>query len=331
MFTDNIVYLNSSVLPTDIPITDCGWGINRGVDGNTVIVEWKESSKTVNVYTTYTLRGFDANGNLVPANDVTTTAMDAEVTETLFNNELSRIETKFGYAASQRGDLSTLTTTAKTSLVDAINEIKTLSNGGGGGGTDSGAFETSLASSTGDTLVGTSAYTSGAITVAAGTVDSALTAIVGLVETNATGIVGVQGNLDAAVSTLNSTISADMTTVQGLITTEQNRAIAEETIIATAAAAAQTTANTVGTHLDAVVASINSNMAIYDGIASTVHTFVHNLNSAYLTVTVWTLEDTGWSNSIVATTIVDANTLQVELTSAYAVRMIVERLANVSY
>ena len=84
------------------------------------------------------------------------------------------------------------------------------------------------------------------------------------------------------------------------------------------------------TTIDAVVNSINDRLVIYEGIAALEHIFIHNLDSEFFKFNVWVEETIGWQNSIVPITVVDNNTVKVELSQPKPVRIILENINDVS-
>ena len=82
--------------------------------------------------------------------------------------------------------------------------------------------------------------------------------------------------------------------------------------------------------IDNVVNAINDRVVIYEGVLSLEHIFIHNLNSEFFKFNVWVQESVGWQNSIVPITIVDNNTVKVELSIAKPVRIILENINNIS-
>ena len=83
-------------------------------------------------------------------------------------------------------------------------------------------------------------------------------------------------------------------------------------------------------NLDRVVQNINDNTVIYEGIQALTHIFTHNMQTEFFKYSVWVEEEAGWQNSIVPITIVDINTVKVELSQAKSVRIILENLNDVS-
>jgi len=82
--------------------------------------------------------------------------------------------------------------------------------------------------------------------------------------------------------------------------------------------------------LDNTINNINNNKSIYEGIASKLHIFNHNMDSEYLNINVWVYEEIGWQNSIVPITILDNNSVQVQLSIAKPIRIIIENINNIS-
>ncbi len=83
-------------------------------------------------------------------------------------------------------------------------------------------------------------------------------------------------------------------------------------------------------NLDRVIQNINDNTVIYEGVPSLSHIFVHNLDSEFFKFDVWVEEIIGWQNSIVPITIVDNNTVRVDLTEEKSVRIILSDINNIT-
>jgi len=83
-------------------------------------------------------------------------------------------------------------------------------------------------------------------------------------------------------------------------------------------------------NLDRVVQNINDGTVIYEGVPSLVHEFIHNLDTEFFKFDIWVEEDIGWQNSIVPITIIDNNTVRVNLTEERSVRIILSDINNIS-
>ena len=82
--------------------------------------------------------------------------------------------------------------------------------------------------------------------------------------------------------------------------------------------------------LTRTINNINDMIVAYDGALASTHIFTHNLDTEFLKCTVWVNEDQGWQNSIVPITIIDPNTIRVEVSYPKEVRIIVQNINDIS-
>ena len=84
------------------------------------------------------------------------------------------------------------------------------------------------------------------------------------------------------------------------------------------------------TSIDNVINNINDSTVLYEGSANLNHIFVHNMNTEFFKYDIWILEDVGWQNSIVPITIIDENTVKVELSQPKSCRIILQNIKNIT-
>ena len=82
--------------------------------------------------------------------------------------------------------------------------------------------------------------------------------------------------------------------------------------------------------IDNVINNINDSTVLYEGSANLNHIFVHNMNTEFFKYDIWILEDVGWQNSIVPITIIDENTVKVELSQPKSCRIILQNIKNIT-
>jgi hypothetical protein len=85
-----------------------------------------------------------------------------------------------------------------------------------------------------------------------------------------------------------------------------------------------------GVEIDNIVNNINDSIVFYEGSENTEHVFVHDLNTDIFKYDIWVLEEAGWQNSIVPITIIDLNTVKVELTALKSCRIILQDIRDIS-
>ncbi len=149
-------------------------------------------------------------------------------------------------------------------------------------------------------------------------------------------LVGVD-NLQGAMDVLDSFSGGDsvdgrVTIIdgEGLETPDVTRIVFDEVVVTGVNEVTVQTGSVDENTVDAVVNSINDRLVIYEGVSSLEHIFVHTLDSEFFKFSIWVEETIGWQNSIVPITIVDNNTVKVELSQARPVRIILENINDVS-
>ena len=322
---DNIILLNRDVLPDATPVADAGLEVNRGIKGTLEFIIWDESAKqtvapSIVIATEANVElGIEIGDEVVTMSRVVLgvefDAFDTEVT--------SRLSTLEGQVNGKIGDLATLVTEDKSNLVGAINELHA----------DAVTDRSNLAASTGSTLVGYAgkAGVNSLLTVAAGTVAASLDAIVVAIDAEA------KATDDFIADLANTTAGKGSSLVgfagQGVVGTDKF-ALA---------------AGSVNASIGAITTAINEDrIAIEDAVASVAdlktainaqgykvvsasaltHTIVHGLNSTDIDVATWFKDGAVWVNHQAYTKIVDANTVELTLTTAAEVKVLVKKFED---
>ena len=322
---DNIILLNRDVLPDATPVADAGLEVNRGIKGTLEFIIWDESAKqtvapSVVIATEANVElGIEIGDEVItPSRVVLGVEFDA------FDTEVSsRLSTLEGQVNGKIGDLATLVTENKSNLVGAINELHA----------DAVADRGNLAASTGATLVGYAGKVgvNNLLTVAAGTVTASLDAIVVAIDAEAKAT-------DDFIADLAATAAGKGASLVGF---------AGQGVVGTDKFALGT--GSVNASLASIVTAINEDrIAIEDAVAATAdlktainaqsykvvsaskltHTIVHGLNSTDIDVATWFKDGAVWVNHQAYTKIVDANTVELTLTTAAEVKVLVKKFED---
>lgn len=322
---DNILLLNRDVLADATPVADAGLEVNRGIKGTLEFIIWDESAKqtvapSIVIATEANVElGIEIGDEVVTMSRVVLgvefDAFDTEVT--------SRLSTLEGQVNGKIGDLTTLATEDKSTIVVAINELHA----------DAVTDRSNLAASTGSTLVGYAgkAGVNSLLTVAAGTVAASLDAIVVAIDAEAKATDNFIADLAATGAGKGSSLVGFAG--QGVVGTDKF-ALA---------------AGSVNASIGSITTAINEDrIAIEDAVASVadlktainaqgykvvsasqlVHTIVHNLNSTDIDVATWFKDGAVWVNHQAYTKIVDANTVELTLTTAAEVKVLVKKFED---
>lgn len=322
---DNIILLNRDVLPDATPLADAGLEVNRGIKGTLEFIIWDESAKqtvapSIVIATEANVElGIEIGDEVVTMSRVVLgvefDAFDTEVT--------SRLSTLEGQVNGKIGDLATLVTEDKSNLVGAINELHA----------DAVTDRSNLAASTGSTLVGYAgkAGVNSLLTVAAGTVAASLDAIVVAIDAEAKAA-------DDFITDLADTTAGKGSSLVGF---------AGQGVVGTDKFALA--AGSVNASIGAITTAINEDrIAIEDAVASVAdlktainaqgykvvsasaltHTIVHGLNSTDIDVATWFKDGAVWVNHQAYTKIVDANTVELTLTTAAEVKVLVKKFED---
>lgn len=322
---DNIILLNRDVLPDATPVADAGLEVNRGIKGTLEFIIWDESAKqtvapSVVIATEANVElGIEIGDEVItPSRVVLGVEFDA------FDTEVSsRLSTLEGQVNGKIGDLATLVTEDKSNLVGAINELHA----------DAVTDRSNLAASTGSTLVGYAgkAGVNSLLTVAAGTVAASLDAIVVAIDAEAkatddfildlaataagkgSSLVGFAGQgvvgtdkFALAAGSVNASIGAITTAIN------EDRIAIEDAVTATAD----------------LKTAINAQSYKVVSASALTHTIVHGLNSTDIDVATWFKDGAVWVNHQAYTKIVDANTVELTLTTAAEVKVLVKKFED---
>ena len=322
---DNIILLNRDVLPDATPVADAGLEVNRGIKGTLEFIIWDESAKqTVAPSIVIATEANVELGIEIGDEVVTMSRVVLGVEFDAFDTEVSsRLSTLEGQVNGKIGDLATLVTEDKSNLVGAINELHA----------DAVTDRSNLAASTGSTLVGYAgkAGVNSLLTVAAGTVAASLDAIVVAIDAEA------KATDDFIADLANTTAGKGSSLVgfagQGVVGTDKF-ALA---------------AGSVNASIGSITTAVNEDrIAIEDAVASVAdlktainaqgykvvsasaltHTIVHGLNSTDIDVATWFKDGAVWVNHQAYTKIVDANTVELTLTTAAEVKVLVKKFED---
>ena len=381
LFEDNIVVLNSNADLNASPTMDAGWAVHRGNAGILNVVIWDESEKKLTAFNGTWLDVSEAQDGSDMQPQYDKVAFESEIID--LDTRLDILEEKMGNGMI--GDLTTLTTDNKSTIVAAINEVDNH--------VDAAQAELD-ATQTGAGLAADGTYTAKAdanYISSASSLKDADDKLDGQLKTT-------NDNLASEISTrtgLTDSLQAELDASQagaGLAADGSYAAKADANYIASAASLkdadnkldaalkahvdAQTTTGTVagtdgagtvgyfgatGTNskfnvaqgtvaaaLDSIVNGVDNNIDLVDRLiaalngktysatsaANTVHTITHNLGTEFIDVSYWVGETvngtTTWSNAIVSVTIVDTNTIVIELTEAKELRVMVEAVTTVA-
>lgn len=322
---DNIILLNRDVLPDATPVADAGLEVNRGIKGTLEFIIWDESAKqTVAPSITIATEANVELGIEIGDEVVTMSRVVLGVEFDAFDTEVSsRLSTLEGQVNGKIGDLATLVTEDKSNLVGAINELHA----------DAVTDRSNLAASTGSTLVGYAgkAGVNSLLTVAAGTVAASLDAIVVAIDAEAKAT-------DDFIADLADTTAGKGSSLVGF---------AGQGVVGTDKFALA--AGSVNASIGAITTAINEDrIAIEDAVASVAdlktainaqgykvvsasaltHTIVHGLNSTDIDVATWFKDGAVWVNHQAYTKIVDANTVELTLTTAAEVKVLVKKFED---
>jgi hypothetical protein len=138
---------------------------------------------------------------------------------------------------------------------------------------------------------------------------------------------GIVQNVKASDLRFKSVISNTINTAPGVGN------LAGVNNLADALAVVDTLSTGTGTdslEVERVINNINDNNVMYEGAVNVQHIFNHNLDTEFFQYNIWVLETAGWQNSIVPITIINENTVQVDLSPARACRIILQSIENIS-
>ena len=381
LFEDNIVVLNSNADVNTSPTLDAGFAVNRGNAGILNIVIWDESEKKVSAFNGTWLDVSEAQDGSDMQPQFDNVAFEADIIA--LDSRVDILEEKMGNGMI--GDLTTLTTDNKTTIVAAINEVDNHVDNAqaeldatqtGAGLAADGSYVAETASNylnasvslkdadkildgqlktTNDNLASevstrtslTDSLQSELNASQAGAGLAADGAYVVKADANYIGsastLKDADEKLDAALKshvdsqtstgTVAGTDGAGTVGYFGATGTNSKFNIAQGTVAAALDAIVGGVDNSIDL-VDRLVAAINGKTYSATSAANTVHTITHNLGTEFIDVSYWVGETvnsvTTWSNAIVSVTIVDVNTIVIELTEAKELRVMVEAVTTVA-
>ena len=312
---DNIILLNREVLADAEPVADAGLSVNRGIKGELDFVIWKESAKQLQapVVTVDSVTGDETVVQSRVILGVEFDAFDSEVTH--------RLEVLEGQVNGKIGDLTKLHTTAKDSLVNAINEVQD----------ELDTYKVDVANnSKGATLVGFKgkAGTNGLLIVAAGTVAASLESVIAFADSEAKATddyIALLAATDAGKGSSQIGFKG-----QGVVGTDKFALPAgsvEGSVAAIVTAVKEDRESIAATDKSIVNLKSAINAQSYRVVSSSAltHTIAHNLNSFDIDVAVWFKDGGVWVNHQAYTKQVDANTLEIQLTTAAELKVVVRK------
>ena len=322
---DNIILLNRDVLPDAEPTADAGLEINRGNKGTLQFVTWDESAKEV-VVPVITIAAEDDLENGITAGDeiVTQSRVVDGVEFDAYGIEVDgRLDTLEDQVNGKIGDLTTLATEDKSTIVASVNELHA----------DAVADREALAASTGSTLVGYKGIegVNGKLTVVAGTVEASIDAVAAFADAEAkatddyiadvaatdagkgASLVGFVGQGEVGTDKFAVPAGSVTGTLQSVVT-----AINED----------RTSIEALENANDALKTAINGQSYKTVSASALTHTIVHNLNSMDIDVSTWFKDGSVWVNHQAYTVIVDANTVELTLTTAAEVKVLVKKFED---
>ena len=322
---DNIILLNRDILPDATPVADAGLEVNRGILGTLQFVTWDESAKEVTVpVITIAKVADDENGVEIGDEIIVQSRVIDGVEFDGFKTEVdTRLDTLEDQVNGKIGDLATLATEDKSTIVASINELHS----------DAQADRDALAATTGSTLVGYAgkAGVNTLVTVAKGTVASAVDSLVVALDAemkasddfiadlgnNTAGkgasLVGFSGQGTVGTDLFALPAGSVTGSLQSIVT-----AINEDRAAIDAAEAATADLKT----------AINAQSYKVVSASALTHTIVHGLNSMDIDVATWFKDGTFWVNHQAYTKIVDANTVELTLTTAAEVKVLVKKFED---
>lgn len=314
---DNIILLNGELAPDAIPTMSAGWQVNRGIKGTLDAVLWEESIKAL-TGTTVTTDG-EGVETYVRSRVILGTEFDAFDTEV--DNRLGVLEDQVN---GKIGDLTTLVTEDKSTIVASINELHA----------DAVTDRSNLAATTGSTLVGFAgkAGANALLTVAGGTVSASLDSIVTFVDAEAKA-------MDDAIAAYAAQTSGNGSALVGYV----GYGVVEDAFYLPAGTVqASLSAITVAIQEDrsdiaalqtasaSLVSKINAQKYVVVSAAALTHTISHNLNSTDISVGVWFKDGADWVNHSASCKIVDANTIEFTLTTAAEIKVLVRKFDDIT-
>jgi len=299
---DNVVTLNSDLPADQTPTEDAGLEINRGTEGIMPFIKWDEANDVAVV-----ISGKDVDGNYVM--QPIATGGDAAALQ----SEVNTIETAVGINAD--GTYTSNTSTNYIASATSVNDSIVLLDSQAKTNADAIATEQARAEAAEGTLQSN-------IDNEVQRASDAELAIQGELDVTQTGAgLNEDGTYSANTSSNYLSTAVSLSDADNLLDAQvklNEDAIATEVARATSAEAA-------------VRSELNSTRFTFESTdASTSYTVTHGLNSEMIDVSAWVYDDveSKYFNDDVVISVVDANNIQIDLTSAAKVRVVV---SNISY
>ena len=381
LFEDNIIVLNSNADVNASPTMDAGWAVNRGNAGILNVVIWDESEKKLTAFTGTWLDVSEAQDGSDMQPQFDKVAFESEIIG--LDARIDILEEKMGNGMI--GDLTTLTTDNKSTIVAAINEVDVHVDNAQAE-LDATQVGAGLATDGSYVAKGDANYISAAVslkdadnkldgqlkttndnltteindrTTKTDSLQSELDATQAGAGLDADGNYVVKANanyinaattlkdadekLDAALKahvdaqsatgTVAGTDGAGTVGYFGANGTNSKFNVAQGTVASALNALVEGVDNNVDL-VDRLIAALNGKTYSATSAANTVHTITHNLGTEFIDVSYWVGETvngtTTWANAIVSVTIVDTNTIVIELTEAKELRVMVEAVTTVA-
>lgn len=322
---DNILELNA--LATGIPSMDAGLSVNRGDSGVLNFLIWDESGKEL-IAPRLKESAFGIAEGLV-ADDLEVRVIlgdEFDKQKTTVDAAIASLEDRVGDSI---GDLTTLDTVAKDTLVNSINEVH------GDVDTNKADLADNIDVAKGAALVGYAGPFVGAnnhITIATGTVKSAIEKVASEHDI-------LTENMEQHITLVQSTTAGEGAYTigykgQGVVTDSfylpagnvQDSLGAITTEIVAVKADVENAVN--GT--DALIAAINAKQFVATSISALSHTINHALGTQDIEVQLWIKDGQNWVNHQAHTEVTDDNNVVVTLTDPADIKVIVRAATAVS-
>lgn len=322
---DNIILLNRDVLPDADPVADAGLEVNRGNKGILSFITWDESEKEVTVPVVTIADVADAENGIEVGDEiiVQSRVIDGVEFDKYANEADGRLDTLEDQVNGKIGDLTILATEDKSTIVASVNELHS----------DAQTDRDNLAATTGSGLVGYAGKVgaNSLVTVAEGTVAKAVDSLV----------VALDAEMKATDDFIADVVATEVGkgaslvgfTGQGEVGTDKF-AVPAGSVTGTL----QSVITAINEDREAIEALENANDGLKTAInaqsykvvssAKLTHTIVHNLGSQDIDVTTWFKDGSVWVNHQAYTVIVDDNIVELTLTTAAEVKVLVKKFED---
>lgn len=322
---DNIILLNRDLPADSTSATDAGLEVNRGILGTLQFITWDESAKEVTVpVVTIAEVADDENGIEIGDEIIVQSRVIDGVEFDGFKTEVdTRLDTLEDQVNGKIGDLATLATEDKSTIVASINELHS----------DAQADRDALAAATGSTLVGYAGKVGAntLVTVAKGTVASAVDSLVVALDAEmkaSDDFIAVLGDKTAGKGASLVGFSGQGTVGTDLFALPAGSVTGALQSIVTAISEDRAAIDAAETATADLKTAINAQSYKVVSASALTHTIVHGLNSMDIDVATWFKDGTFWVNHQAYTKIVDANTVELTLTTAAEVKVLVKKFED---